>query len=163
MQQSTWKLGSGEQVYDREPSHIHVGVTPDLLAEAMSKVFAEPGEKKVKRTIDFDRIIGVSNCVRTSESDEIVFAQRVHRGGLTRFAKNRKPEPTSCLTLSMRLQPDGQYELGTAYIGSPGHNEYWAAENAEEFQGAIEFWNQNALCWGYEPVLPGTETTERPW
>ena len=157
------KLGSGQIVFDREPSHIHTGVTPELLGQALTQVFAEPNEVRVKRSINFGHVIGVSACVETSESDQIIFAQRVHRDGLTRFVKNRQPQETSLLTASMRLQPDGRYQLGTAYIGSPGVNEYWATENSEELKAAIEFWNGHALVWGSEPIVSGTETAARPW
>ncbi|MBI4377455.1 MAG: hypothetical protein HY549_13530 [Elusimicrobia bacterium] len=154
-----WYLGSGEEVFDREPSHIHAGVTPELLSESLAQVW--PDEVRVKRTVDFGHIIGASNCVKTREEDEIIYAQRLHRPGLSRFVKNRKPEPTSLLTLTVRRMPEGWYELRTAYIGGPGCVEPWAAQ--ERLQEAIEFWGSHALVWGSEPTIPGTETTACPW
>ncbi|OGL94689.1 hypothetical protein A2348_03090 [Candidatus Uhrbacteria bacterium RIFOXYB12_FULL_58_10] len=156
-------LATGQQVFDRSPSHVHVGVTLDLLGEALRQISAEPGEEKVKRTIDFDRVIGTSNCVPTIEGDEIVFAQRVNRGGLTRFVMNRNPVPSRFLTVSMRLRSDGHYELGTAYIGGPGAVEPWAARlsgDASRMREAVAFWSRHALCWRHEPTIPDTQTSD---
>ena len=145
---------------DRDISHIHAGVTDELLAEAFS-LLRVGGEERVKYTHEFGQRIGFSNCVKTREGDEIVFAQRVNRDGLTRFVKNRKPEPSNLLTVNIR-QIDGQYVLRTAYIGGSGAIEPWAA-TPDRLMESISFWSANALCWGYEPIIAGTETTVSPW
>lgn len=153
-------LATGEDVFDRDPSHIHVGITPEMLQYALSRVRPEAGEERIKRTVDFGRIVGVSNCVQTQEGNEIVYARRLHRGGLSRFVKNREPEPTSLLTLTVRRMSNGQYELRTAYIGGPGCVEPWAANSQERLRESRSFWSRYALCWGSEPIIPGTETTK---
>jgi len=91
-------------VFDRARSHIHVGVASEVLAATMAAVHAALEEPIVRQTIDFGRLIGVSNCARTYDGDAIVFARRLHRDGLTRFVTNRKPEPVSLLSVVMRLQ-----------------------------------------------------------
>lgn len=157
-----WILASGQMVIDREPSHIHVGVTDELLAE----VFLALGvgdEERIKYTHQFGRVVGVSVRVKTSTGDTIVFAQRVHRDGMSRFVKNRAPESTDQLTVTLRRMPDGQYELRTAYLGSAGHAEPWATMGTDRYESAKTFWNAQALCWGLEPIVPGTETDECPW
>lgn len=152
---NSYSLASGEQVVDSNPSHIHVGVTEEILREALAMVCVAPGEDKVKATLDLGRPLGGCNCVLTGPEDEIVFGQRPHRGGLTRFVMNRQPEPTHLVTVSLRLRPDGVYEIGTAYLGGPGHAELWASP-PEKRSGAIEFWSRHALCWDYELVIFGT-------
>lgn len=162
--ETVWRLGSGEEVFDRCPSHIHAGVTEELLREAFARSFAEPGQEKLKCTVDFGRTIGVSTRVETREGDEIIFAKRPDRDGLTCFVKNRAPEPTSCLTFTVRQQEDGRYILRTAYLGTGGFTEPWAAaRDGELLADSIAFWQRNALCWGYEPVEAGTETFDPPW
>jgi hypothetical protein len=158
--QKTWILASGQEVVDRDVSHIHAGVTDALLAEAFSSLRAG-GEERIKHTHEFARQIGFSNCVKTQEGDEIVFARRVHRDGLTRFVKNRKPELSNLLTVNIRFI-DGQYVLRTAYIGGPGAIEPWAA-TPDRFAESVSFWSANALCWGYEPIIADTETAVSPW
>ncbi len=153
------KLATGEDVFDRTPSHIHSGVTEDLLSFALSKITPEKGEERVKRTVDFGRKIGVCVCVKTDANDEIIYTQRVNREGLSRFVKNRQPEETSLLTVTLHPK-DGWYELRTAYLGPSGFTEPWATDSEEQLRKAVDFWKSHALCWGYEPIISGTETID---
>ncbi|MDD4901018.1 MAG: hypothetical protein PHS62_02820 [Patescibacteria group bacterium] len=152
------RLKSGEQVVDREISHIHASAKAGL-AEALARIDSL-GHERIKETIDLGRVIGRSNCVSTGDGDEIVFAQRVNRPGLSRFAKNREPEPTSKLTIKLHRLADGKYEVRTAYIGEAGVAEPW---DEEKKSTSIPFWNAHAFCWGYEPVVVGSETEKCPW
>ncbi len=156
-----WWLASGQEVIDRDVSHIHANVSTALLAEALSVVRVDDADR-VKHTHDFGRTVGVSHCVQTQERDEIVFAQRVGRGGLSRFVKNREPVSTTMLTVSLKRVVAGRYEIRTAYLGDPGHVEPWAA-SPDRFQDAVAFWEKHALCYGYEPIVPSTETNACPW
>jgi hypothetical protein len=47
------------------------------------------GRERSKATIDLGRVLGVAACVETHEGDEVLWAQRVNRPGLSRFVKNR--------------------------------------------------------------------------
>lgn len=154
----SWKLKTGEIVVDRQPSHIHPGAR-ELLPEALSRISSNERER-IKETIDFGRIIGTSTCVETQPNDEIVFAKRPDRPGLTRFVKNRSPEPTTKLTVKLSRKEDGTYELRTAYLGDAGVAEPWNADAKPE---SIRFWQNHALCWGHEEVEEGTQTSECPW
>lgn len=87
---SIFYLSSGEVVTDRNPTHVHVGVTPELLAEALAQIRAVPGEQRIKQTIDFGRVIGACTRVQTRPEDEIVFAQRVR----TRLARSSTRLPS---------------------------------------------------------------------
>ena len=158
---STKKLGrlkSGENVVDREVSHMHAGVS-EYLALALVQISSN-GRERIKETIDLGRVIGRSNRVSTSTDDKVIFAQRVNRPGLTRFVKNREPEPTTKLTVKLQQLVDGQYEIRTAYIGDAGVAEPWDEDAKSD---SIPFWSAHALCWGYEPVVSGTETEKCPW
>ena len=86
-------LASGEPVYDRHSSHLHREVQ-ELLPEIFAGV-SSGTERFMVHEHDFGRIVGYCNCVATSGSDTVVWAQRPKRAGLTRFVKNRQPEPST--------------------------------------------------------------------
>lgn len=158
----TWKLGSGEIVFDRENSHVatHPTVLP-LLDEALSCVLSER-RKVIEETLWFNRVVGETICVETSEQDEVLYAQRPNRDGLTRFVKNRQPNSCSCVTVSLFQAAEGdKYILHTAYIGQKAPAEPWDEQRASD--EAIAFWRSHALVWGREDVIPGTETSQCPW
>ncbi len=156
----TWKLGSGEVVADRHQSHLHSGVAA-LLPEVLARISAG-GRQFLVEEVDFGRLIGETVCVATSDADEIIFAQRLRRAGLTRFVKNRIAEP--CGSVVVILKKDDRdpstYVLITAFIGHKPEPEPWD-RNATEQSAA--FWGSHALIWGSEPTVPGTETSVCPW
>lgn len=157
------KLASGEIVIDRKDSHVqtHSAVLP-LLTEVLSKI-RSVGKKSFCKEIKFGRVIGETICVTTSDKDEIIFAQRPNRRGLTRFVKNRQPEATNSVAACF-LKGDGMggaYLLTTAFIGSRAPAEPWDIQWADET--SIPFWNSHALIWGEEEIIVGTETDSCPW
>lgn len=157
-----WTLASGEVVTDRYPSHLHEGVL-ERLAHVLGTIESR-GRTVIEHCHDVGQPIGTTICVATRPGDEIIFAQRVNRNGLTRFVKNHQPEPCASLVVILRLLPSGVYEVRTSYIGQPATPEPWdtvpaAGREAE----CLQFWNTHALIWGLEPIIPGTETTECPW
>lgn len=159
------KLKSGEAVVDRYNSHLHESVMP-LLPEAFARV-ESAGRKFLVCELDFGRVVGESNCVATGPGDEIVFAKRPKRLGLTRFVKNRQAEPTSFAVVILKTADGepGAYALVTAFIGQLAEKEPWDKniQNANERQRSLAFWNSHALVWGCEEVISGTETAACPW
>ena len=81
-----WKLKSGERVVDRHRSHLHESVVP-LLPAALAQIDSN-GRNYFVEGVDFDQPIGETICVATGPGDEIVYAQRPNRAGLTRFVEN---------------------------------------------------------------------------
>ncbi len=107
-------------------------------------------------------IVGESVCVTTELRDQIVYAQRPKRFGLTRFVKNRKPEPCKSVVVILKTadgQP-GAYVLVTAFIGQKAEPEPW---DRNATANSREFWNSHALVWGAEPIIEATETPVCPW
>ena len=155
----SWQLASGEEVVDREQSHLH-GDVRRLLPEVLAQIHAQ-GRAFIIHSCDFGRVVGETICVWTRPDDSIVYAQRVGRAGLSRFVKNRQSDPCSVITVMLRQNDDGRYEVITAYVGYLGEHEPWD-KGAREPQSS-RFWNEYALVWGHEPVVPGTETTRCPW
>ncbi len=148
-------LQSGERLFDLKQSHMHnVEIVKAHLPHILSTIESN-GNTFIKHIADTGEIIGTTACVATTDTDEIVYAQRVERRGLTRFVKNKEPEPTSNITVVMTKIPEG-FLLLTAYVGNGAPVEPWDPKADEAAQA---FWNSHALVWGSEPIVPGTETT----
>lgn len=152
------RLKGGEEVVDRSRSHLHANVA-SLLEEALQKVEAR-GRGFFVETIDFGRVVGNATRVETHEGDEIIFAQRRGRPGLTRFVKNRKSELSSSVTVILKRGDRGDYVLITAWIGTQAEPEPWDRNTTER---SVVFWNTHALLWGSEEIIAGTETKKCPW
>lgn len=154
------KLGSGQEVIDRPNSHVHESVLP-ILGEALSRIHLK-NEPFVVRQVDFDRIVGQKTCVATSDQDEILYAQRAQRAGLSRFVKNRDAEDTSSVVVILKKadKAGNTYVLITAFIGTTAPPEPWDRNATPESR---IFWLTHALVWGTEEVIEGTETTQYPW
>lgn len=152
-------LSSGEVVVDRYPSHLHPPVA-DLLSEALARISAG-GRPRIAETVDLGRIVGETSKVRTGPDDEIVFARRPLREGPTRFVRNRDPEPTQLVTVILEAAAEGHgFVCLSAWIGGRAEPEPWDSNATVE---SVAFWEVHALLWGSEPVVPGTETSIRPW
>lgn len=154
------RLASGELVVDVANSHVatHGSVLP-FLADALAMMSSDDQEVVISE-LDMGRVVGESIRVATTDTDEIVYAQRPNRRGLTRFVKNRKPDPCSRVVVLVKRTTGGAYVLLTAFIGTRCPAEPWD-RNADKT--SVPFWNKNALIWGAEEVIPGTETTKCPW
>lgn len=155
------RLASGELVVDRKDSHVvsHESVLP-LLAETISQISSE-GRETFCDEVEFGRTVGETICVHTHSGDNIVFAQRPNRLGLTRFVKDRDPEQTSKVTACFKRTYGGAYILMTAFVGGRAPSEPWDTKFADD--KSREFWSTHALVWGREKTIPGTETTTCPW
>ncbi len=151
-------LGSGQAVFNRHNSHLH-GELQGLLSEAFSQIHLQ-GDQFSKQVVDFGRVIGATICVETRPEDEIIFAQRPKRFGLTRFVLGRQPEPCSTLVVILKLIEGGNYLLITAFIGGLSEPEPWDRNATEQ---SVAFWNSHALIWGYEETIPGTQNRHCPW
>ncbi|MFA6272089.1 MAG: hypothetical protein WC693_03195 [Patescibacteria group bacterium] len=151
-------LKSGEAVIDRHQSHLHPGVVA-LLPDALRRIDAV-GRNFLIEEVDFGQLIGETVCVQTTDADKIVWAKRPGRFGLTRFVKNRTTELCSVVTII--LKRDGRedfYILITAFVGHRPEPEPWDRNATEQ---SVAFWRSHALVWGYEAIVPGTETDECP-
>jgi len=164
-------LRSGEAVVDRFRSHAATHELNGLLTDALARV-SSGGRRFLVEVVDFGRPIGESICVATGPGDEIVFAARPGRRGLTRFVKNRKPAPCSSVVVILKRDDADPrlFVLVTAFIGGQPQPEPWdrnafaRAENPREAEvAARSYWSSHALVWGCEETIPGTETTRCPW
>jgi len=148
----------GYIVLDRPQSHHHL--SGDLLRTVISRTSLR-GRPFVAELVDFGAVIGLSTCVATSATDQIIFAQRLGRRGASRFVMNRQAK--SCSTAvaifkRMHDRPDS-YLLITAFIGSLPEPEPWD-KNATE--ASRDFWAHHALIWGSCEVIPNTVSSVCP-
>jgi hypothetical protein len=56
------------------------------------------------------RVIGSTDIVRTSDTDRIYYAQPLKAVVYSRFARNRRPQPSNILTVVLMQDPDGSYQ-----------------------------------------------------
>lgn len=147
---ATWHLQSGEVVKIYRP----LPQVESLLAEALSRIDAS-GRRFFVETVNFGRPIGETTLVRTCPDDEIIYAQRPGRSGLTRFVKDRTPE--SCTTLVVvlkRVATDEDYVLVDAFVGIRAEPEPWdeqsfraAADPIKAREESKNFWSSHAVVW----------------
>ena len=153
MPKPKWRLATGERVYDSSPSHVHPGVHPFL--DSVIAGINSRRRQTIVETVKYNQPVGHSTCVVTRPGDKIVFARRLHRRGISRFVKNRRPEPTQFVTVILRRTGKGDYQVKTAYFGLPAPSEPWGNRVKP---GPRHFWRCHAFVWGVEPIVPGTES-----
>jgi hypothetical protein len=151
------RLKSGEPVVDRFNSHVHPNVA-EILPDALARI-ESGGRQFFVEEVDFGRPIGETICVPTGHGDQIVYAQRPKRWGLSRFVRSREPEQCSSVVVILKAGDDG-YVLITAFVGHPAPPEPWDRNAVVK---SVEFWSTHALVWGQEETVPGTEQVECPW
>jgi len=145
------KLKSGEAVVDRHRSHLHEGVAR-LLPDALARIDSL-GRKFLVEEVDFGRLVGGTVCVPTGPGDQIVFASRPKRFGLTRFVLNRMSEPSNAVTVILKKDDNEDYYiLVTAFVGRRPEPEPWDKKNfsrqpdpQEAERRSREFWASHAL------------------
>lgn len=153
--------------YDPVHSHAatHLEDTPqlkELVAEVVSRMNLN-GEE-IKTHVDLGRIVGTCDVVEVDEMDDIVYAMRKNReeDGPVPFTKTREATPCSSVAVHLVPQPDGSYELSSAWIGVFEEDEPFPG-SPDATEKSAEYWRHYAFVRGSQEVIPGTETTERPW
>lgn len=161
------KTQDGYLVYDRHKSHIHIEAIP-FLEEALGKICAR-GEKFLVEQVVFPHVIGFSKCVPTDAYDEIIYAQRHNRHGLTRFVKNREPIEATSMVIILKQISKKSYVLISAYVGEIGLVEPWdwtahcqTSDPLKSYYASVESWKRRALIWDETLVIQGT-ATQHPW
>lgn len=147
------KSADGYEIHiDKAHMQQHQTVLP-LLEEVIPNLTI--GEQKVLKTeIDMGRVVGVTDCVPTTQWDDIVFAQRVGRPGKTRFTTNRKQPECNHITVVIRRFGE-KIKLLTAYIGRVAEREPFdpSIRSGAELMRSKHFWDNHALVWGSQEVV----------
>ncbi|HSX05692.1 MAG TPA: hypothetical protein VLF69_04445 [Candidatus Saccharimonadales bacterium] len=155
---------NGKTVYvATQSSHAatHIADTPRLL-ELVQEIVGHlaPNEDNVYVDKDMGRPVGLSDLVETGETDKILYAKRLNRDNYTRFVRNRKAEPTNFVTVVLHKDPEDNYELWSAWIGTAAPQ--FPGDEFETPQSRL-FWQRHALVWGNQAVQPSTEREDWPW
>lgn len=154
----TWRLRSGERVEDRgDRSHLIPGLLA-LLPEILGRVDAGHVRPTGEVEVHMGRVVGDTICVETTAEDEIVFALRPGRAGVSRFVRGRQAVPTSHVTLVLGRSGRGFFVI-TGYFGRLASREPW---DVRAGPAASAFWRTHALVWDSASVVSGTETTDCP-
>jgi len=152
------RTADGAIVVNRRNSHLHECIKATIV-DVLQRVNTA-GQQFIEAEIDLGRVIGGCICVDTSSEDNIVFAQRPNRKGLTRFVMNREPEPTTkAMVVLKESDKPREYILITAFAGSKSELEPW---DPRATAASKPYWQRKALIWDGQ-VVDGTVTSECPW
>lgn len=90
---------------------------------------------------------GLTHCVEITEADEIVWLERAGRENKSKIVLNRKPEPTTYVTIGIcRDRTDGKMTIFTAWAGPKAEKELTDPRLTEaERPVAEKFWANHAL------------------
>ncbi|MBP9738288.1 hypothetical protein KBD20_01225 [Candidatus Saccharibacteria bacterium] len=104
------------------------------------------------------RVVGQTSCVKTSDTDEIVFAKRKQRDSYSRFVKNRRLEDTSIVSVVL-FQKDYGYLVWSAWCGA-------LVPTSPDSEGKMKtsegFWDSHALVYDPGVIQIKTERPDRP-
>lgn len=145
-------------IIDRRHSHLHAGITSELVTKICAQITCGK-EKTIKQQVDFDEIIGTTNCVSITPDDEIVYAVRLGRFGHSKFVKHRAPIPTQSATIVI-AKANHHYKILTAYLGTASEPE---PKDRKAGIASIQFWSKHALVFGSEPIHTSSITAVCPW
>lgn len=150
--------------YNAVSSHAatHIADTPNLkdLATEITGRTSLTNDYAQFHT-DMGYTIGASDLVATQPGDKIVYAKRLNRDSYSVFNMSRQPEPSSLVTTAYEKQPDGTYELVSAWVG-PSDSPSLPGTDRETPESK-EFWAHHALAWGAQAIQESTLTETCPW
>lgn len=169
MQKFLCKSKNGIRVtYDPISSHAatHLEDTPqlaDLVTELIGTL--ELTGQTIKRHFDMGRNVGTTDVISVDKTDVIVYGVRKNRedDGLVPFTKSRPAEPCQYVTIQLSPKNDGTYELLSAWIGTFDDGDQPFPQSPSATDKSIEFWSRLAFVYGSQEIIPGTETSIRPW
>jgi len=109
---------------------------------------------------DMGRKIGNTDTVKTNEKDTIFYAQAYKKDVFSRYVKNRAPSPSSKLTIILRKDDEGNYDISDTWIGQytppfPG--------DEKETELSRPFWETHALVVDTQVVQSKTITKTCPY
>jgi hypothetical protein len=91
---------------------------------------------------DLGRTIGHTDIVTTDDADSVFYAQPIKNVVFSRFVKNRAMPPSQKLTIILRQDDIGNYEITNTWIG-PSCPPFPGDELATDT--SIEYWQTHAL------------------
>jgi hypothetical protein len=104
--------------------------------------------------------VGYNMVVETSEADTILYAQLIRQNTFTRFVKNGKPGSTTYVSVILRRDDEGNYELNQLWLGrlrpsQPGSN--------DESVNSKPYWASHAFVLDTQPIQHRSVTKVCPY
>jgi hypothetical protein len=133
----------------------------ELAIEIISGMTLE--EDLIAKDIDLGKVVGKSDVVEVSHTDEIVYAMRKNREdqGYVPFTKSQTSQPSSLISVYLVKLNSETYELSSVWIGEYESPMFPQMSNASA--KSIPYWKSHAFVWGSQEVIPGTELSDCPW
>lgn len=139
----------------------HIAGQPHLLG-LVQEVLQETAAHEPEMSIEYDmgRVIGYNFVVDTTEKDTVFYAQLLRDDTYTRFVKNGEPRSTQYLTVVLKRDEEGNYELYDTWIGNvrpprPG--------TANETPESKPFWTSHAVVLANQNLQARTVTKVCPY
>jgi hypothetical protein len=129
-----------------------------LVKEALKSARPGAGETVIEQ--DMGRDIGYDFVAETNSNDSVFYAQLLRTSTYTRFVKNKKASATSYLTMILRQDDQGEYELRNTWIGRvsppvPGGN--------NDTDESKTYWSSHACIFDKQPLQSRTITRVCPY
>lgn len=155
---------SGVPVYVdlvHSPAASQISMQPYLISLA-KEVLTKTAPRTIEAALEHNmgRDIGYDFVAETTSNDSIFYAQIVRTNIYTRFVKNKKALATPYLTIILRQDSKGEYELLNTWIGrlTPpqpgGHNETPESK---------PYWSSHACIFDRQPLQSRTITRICPY
>nr|WP_315232353.1 hypothetical protein [uncultured Flavobacterium sp.] len=141
-----------------DQSHIHCDLEA-FLPRIIDEI-ENDNENFIELEYEFPFIIGLSECVGTDETDQIIYAKRINRNGHTRFVLNRKPENCKIIFAAFKRSVDKTYIILTVFIGKKAGKEPFDQKSTDD---DLQFWKNHALIYKKENIIECSEVSECPW
>lgn len=121
--------------------------------------------QEIARHYDMDRVVGTCDVINVDDTDEIVYGIRKNRedDSLVPFVKNREGDPCKLVAVHLVPATDNSYVLSSAWIGPFTDDDEPFPLSKDANARSADFWNRRAFVYGSQEIIPGTETTQKPW
>ncbi|HEV7454100.1 MAG TPA: hypothetical protein VGO07_02470 [Candidatus Saccharimonadales bacterium] len=154
----------GEHVYVdlvKSNAAANIALKPHLLTlvrQVLKQI--QPEGDNVRMEQDMGHNVGYTSIVKTTDADTIIYAQLPYDPIYTRFVKNSKPPQTKYVSIILKRDDGGNYELQNAWIGKlnpprPGTE----GETAE----SRPYWAEHAFVYDGQQVQPRSVTKTCPY
>src|SRR5688572_20188313 len=100
------------------PAASVVGRQPrllDLAKKVLAQSSAESPVVRIESNMGYP--VGYNHVVKTADGDAVVYAQLVRDTTYSRFVKNGKPVMSKYISLLLRRDDSGDYELSDIWVG----------------------------------------------
>lgn len=145
----------------QSPAAAHIASQPHLLGlvrEALARRNLNTAEIRMEQ--DMGRPIGYDFVAPTTENDTVFYAQLLRQSTYTRFVKKGEPLATSYLTIILKRDDSGAYELRDTWIG---HLSPPLPGATNEAQDSKSYWSSHAHIFDKQPLQLRSVTKVCPY